>query len=214
LVGALALSLAPAAQAKQHYLRFKIVSVTGTQTVSWHDSIGYGDCGNITRNGTQTIAFSSTKPAKLRLLRLRLSKHRVTYNGVNFIGSNWIFTRSFQESAPPACPVEPAQAPDCGTQGPFAVPMDIGWRDGKVSLRGVIDPAHQKHPVYKTCRYDGFHNEDLVLSGGRLSQKRLTSRSHRAIHVKVSEKVTEPTPEADGSSTTSLKATVTLRRVF
>jgi hypothetical protein len=214
-----ALALAPAAQAKKHYLRFKIVSVTGAQTVTWHDTVGFGDCGNITRSGTQTIAFKSTKPAKLKLLRLKLSKHKVTYNGVNFIRANWTFTRNYQESPPPACPPEPAlahlaQSPDCGTQGPFAVPIDIGWRDGKVNLRGVLDPMREQHPVYKTCRYDGFHNEDLVLSDGKLSQKRLTRRSHKAFKVKVAEKANEPTPEAEGSSTVSLKATVTLKRIF
>jgi hypothetical protein len=211
LVGALV--LAPSAQAKRHYLRFKVTSVTGAQTVSWHDSIGYGDCGAITRSGIQTIVFKSTRPARLKLLRT--GRHNAS--GENFIRANWTFTRSFQQSPPPVCPAEPAfarlaQAPDCGTQGPFPVPIDVGWRDGKVSLRGVLDPQSQRHPVYKTCRYDGFHNEDLVDSAGRLSWKRLTGR-RKTLKVKVAKKLTEPTPEADGSSTTSLKATVTLKRV-
>ena len=65
-----ALALAPAAQAKPHYLRFKVMSVTGAQTVTWHDSVDYGGCGTITRSGSQTISFKSTKPARLKLRRI------------------------------------------------------------------------------------------------------------------------------------------------
>jgi hypothetical protein len=217
-----ALAFAPAAEAKNHHLRFKVTSVKGEQTVNWHDSLAYGDCGSVTRSGSQTIAFKSTKPAKLKLLRVpRYTKsgkrHGVTYVGFNFIRSNWIFTRSFQQGPPPpGCPVDPApagQAGDCGTQGPFAVGIDIGWRDGAVNLRGVADPNSAQSPNYKHCDYDGFHEVDLLDSKGRLSQKRLTRRSHRAIRVKISDTRTEPTGDAEGSQTTSLKATVTLKRV-
>jgi hypothetical protein len=216
------LAVAPPAQAKKHYLRFKVTSVKGEQTVTWHDSLAYGDCGQVTRSGSQTIAFTSTKPAKLKLLRIprytKSGKRRgFTYVGFNFIRSNWIFTRSFQPSPPPpGCPVDPApagQASDCGTQGPFAVGIDIGWRDGAVNLRGVTDPTSPQSPQYKHCDYDGFHEVDLLDSKGRLSQKRLTRRSHRPIRLKVSDKRVEPTGDAEGSQTTSLKATVTLKRV-
>jgi hypothetical protein len=217
-----ALAFAPAAEARNHYLRFKVVSVKGEQTVNWHDSLAYGDCGTITRSGSQTIAFKSTKPAKLKLLRVpRYTKsgkrHGVTYVGFSFIRSNWTFTRSFQQSPPPpGCLVDPAPAPqasDCGTQGPFAVAVDIGWRDRAVNLRGVANPNSPQSPNFKHCDYDGFHEVDLLDSKGRLSQKRLTSRSHRPIRVEVSDKRTEPTGDAEGSQTTSLKATVTLKRV-
>jgi hypothetical protein len=206
-----ALALAPAAQAKPHYLRFKVLSVTGAQTVTWHDSVDYGGCGTITRSGSQTISFKSTKPARLKLRRIG-----ATYFGVNFIRANWTFTRSFHQGPPPTCPAEPAlahaaQASDCGTQGPFAVPIDIGWRDGAVTLRGVLDPHSQRSPDYRSCEYDGFHEEDLIDSKGRLSKKRLAGR--RTIRVKVAGNLTEPTPMAQGSHTTSLKATVTLKRV-
>jgi hypothetical protein len=219
-----ALAVVPAADAKRHYLRFKILSVEGQQTVTWSDTQAFGDCGTIARSGSQTISFEATQPARLSLLRIprytRTGQRRgVTYFGVNFIRSDWIFSRSFQQSPPPSCP-EPvsahaAQASDCGTQGPFAVPIDIGWRDGAVQLRAVIphDVPGQRAPEYHSCEYDGFHEFDLIDSRGRLSQRRLTRRPWRAMHVKVSGHSNEPTPESEGSQTTVLNATVTLKRV-
>jgi hypothetical protein len=215
-----ALASAPAAQAKSHPLRFKIVSVTGKQTVNWHDSVAYGDCGTITRSGSQTIAFKSTKPRKLKLLPLprytKSGKRRgTTYVGSSFTHGKWTFTRSFQQSPPPAgCLVDPApadQTSDCGTRGPFKVPIAIGWRDGKVELGGRTDPNGSQAPRFKHCDYDGFHEVDLLDAKGRLSQRKLTHR--KTLKVKVSEKANEPTGDAEGSQTTSLKATVTLKRV-
>jgi hypothetical protein len=215
-----ALLLAPVAQAKDHSLRFKVTSVKGEQTVNWQDSLAYGDCGKITRSGSETIAFKSTKPARLRLLRLpRYTKsgkrHGFTYVGFHGVRTNWTFTRSFQQSPPPpGCPVDPnptTQASDCGTQGPFKVPISVGWRDGKVELSGRTDPNGSQSPRFKHCDYDGFHAMDLLDATGRLSQRKLTHR--RTLKVKVSKKAHEPVGDADGSQTTSLKATVTLKRV-
>jgi hypothetical protein len=200
-----ALAFAPAAQAKPHYLRFKITSVWGHQTVNWHETLGDGGCGGAIWTGSQTISFKSTRPARLRLRKIG----RHNYYGVNFIRANWTFSRSFQQSSPPpGCPPDPergGQVSDCGTQGPFAVPIDVGWRDGAVELRGVLDPGSERSPEYKACNYDGSHEEDLIDSKGRLSVRRLTHR--HTLRAKVSRKA------SDESQTTSLKATVTLKRV-
>jgi hypothetical protein len=220
----LAAILAAPADAKRHYLRFRILSVQGQQTATWSDTQMFGDCGTISRTGSQTISFDSTEPARLSLLRIprytRAGERRgVTYSGVNFIQTDWTFARSFQESPPPACPppasADAAQASDCGTQGPFAVPIDVGWRAGAVELRAVLDHGApgQRSPHYSSCAYDGFHEFDLIDSKGRLSQRRLTSRPWRRLRVKVSGHTDEPTAESEGSQTTTLEATVTLRRV-
>jgi hypothetical protein len=217
LVVALAvLFLAAPAQAKRHYLRFEVLSVKGQQTATWNDKQTSG-CGSISRSGSQTISFESTRPARLRLLRIprftRSGKKRgVTYIGENFINTNWNLSRTFQQSPPPACPPEPvsaAQATDCGTRGPFAVPVDVGWRAGAVTLRAVTD---RYPPAYKTCEYDGFHVWDLIDSKGRLSQRKLTRRGRPTLHAKVSARLNEPGAESEGSQITSLTATVTLRR--
>jgi hypothetical protein len=220
-----ALLVVPAADAKGHNLRFKILSVQGQQTATWNDTQAFGDCGTIARSGSQTISFESTKPARLSLLRIprytKAGKRRgVTYYGINFIHSAWTFSRSFEQSPPPSCPEEPvfaqaAQASDCGTQGPFAIPIDIGWREGAVQLRGVLDHGApgQRSPHYRSCEYDGFHEFDLIDSKGRLTQRRLVRRPWRPIRVKVSGHSNEPTAESEGSQTTTLEATVTLRRV-
>jgi hypothetical protein len=214
-----ALALASPASARNKYLRFKLLSVKGEQTVTWTNSRSFG-CGSVARSGSQTIAFESTGAAQLKLLRVPRStqsgkRHGFTYVGVNFIRANWTWTRSFQQGPPPACPPGPAdtaQASDCGTQGPFPVPIDVGWRDGAVNLRGVA-PLGKPRARYQTCEYDGFHEFDLIDSKGRLSQRRLTSRRHRTLTAKVSEKLSEPGEESGGSQTTSLNATVTLKRI-
>jgi hypothetical protein len=214
--------LATPADAKR--IRFRIVSVQGQQTASWSDTQAFGDCGPVSRTGSQTISFESTEPARLSLLRIprytRTGARRgFTYFGVNFIHTNWTFARSFQESPPPACPppasADAAQASDCGTKGPFAVPIDIGWRDGAVSLRAVLDHGApgQRSPHYSSCAYDGFHEFDLIDSKGRLTQRRLTSRPWRRLRVKVSGHMDEPAAESEGSQTTTLEATVTLKRI-
>ena len=213
---ALALLLVPPAQAKRRYLRLQVLSVKGQQTATWRDTQTSG-CGNISRTGSQTISFESTRPARLRLLRIPRftrtgKKHGVTYVGENFINTNWTLSRTFQQGPPPSCPPEPygAQANDCGTRGPFAVPVDIGWRDGAVTLHAATD---RYPPAYKTCEYDGFHVWDLIDSKGRLSQRRLTSRRRPTLRVNVSARLNEPGAESEGSQTTSLTATVTLRRI-
>ena len=106
-----------------------------------------------------------------------------------------------------------AQTTDCGTKGPFAVPIDIGWRGGALELRGVLARGFQRAPHYESCEYDGFHELDLIDSKGRLSQRRLTSRRRRTLRVKVSGRVEEPTAESEGSQNTTLSATVTLKRI-
>jgi hypothetical protein len=210
------LALAAPAQAKRHYLRFDVLSIKGHQTANWNDKQTSG-CGSVFRSGSQTISFESTRSARLRLLRIprftRTGKKRgVTYTGENFMHTNWNLSRTFQQSAPPACPPEPAyaaQGSDCGTRGPFAVAVDVGWRDGAVTFRGV---TNRYPPAYKTCEYDGFHVWDLIDSKGRLSQRKLTARGRPTLHVKVSARLNEPGAESEGSQTTSLTATVTLRR--
>jgi hypothetical protein len=220
-----ALLVVPAADAKGHNLRFKILSVQGQQTVTWNDTQAFGDCGTIARSGSQTISFESTGPTRLSLLRIprynKAGKRRgVTYYGINFIHSDWTFSRSFEQSPAPSCPEEPvftqaAQASDCGTQGPFAVPIDIGWREGAVQLRAVLDHGApgQRSPHYRSCEYDGFHEFDLIDSKGRLPQRRLVRRPWRPLRVEVSAHSNEPTAESEGSQTTTLEATVTLKRV-
>ena len=219
-----ALIVVPAADAKRHSLRFNILSVQGQQTVTWSDTRAFGDCGTIARSGSQTISFESTEPARLSLQRIprytRAGERRgITYYGVNFIHADWTFSRSFEQSPPPSCPepvlAQAGQASDCGTQGPFAVPINIGWRDGSVQLRAVLDHGApgQRSPQYRSCEYDGFHEFDLIDSKGRLPQRRLTRRPWRAIRVRLSGHSNEPTAESEGSQTTALEATVKLRRV-
>jgi hypothetical protein len=215
----LSLALAPAALGKTHALRFKITAVKGQQTSAWHDSISFGDCGSVTRTGSHTIAFKSAKAAKLKLLPLPLytksgKRRGHTYVGFGFPRTKWTHTRSFQQSPrPPGCPPEPGglqpPPPDCGTQGPFAVPITVGWRDRKVELDGRTDPERPQGPRYENCPYDGSHGVDLLFARGRLSQKRLT-HGH-TLKVRVKDKETLPI-ENGGSQTTSLKATVTLKR--
>ncbi len=213
--GLTALGFAAPAQAKRHYLRFDVLSVKGHQTANWNAKQANG-CGTVSRSGSQTISFESTRPARLRLLRIprftRTGRKRgVTYTGENFIHTNWNLSRTFQQGPPPSCPPEPAyaQASDCGTRGPFAVPVDVGWRDGAVTFRGATD---RYPPAYKTCEYDGFHVWDLIDSKGRLSQRKLTRRGRPTLRVNVSARLNEPGAESEGSQTTSLTATVTLRR--
>jgi hypothetical protein len=217
----LALVLAPPAQAKPRYLRFEVVSVKGEQTATWSGTReGLQGCGTVARSGSQTISFESLKPTRLSLKRLprtnpRTGKRRgFTYFGRDVVPTNWTFSRTFQESPPPSCPPpEEAQASDCGTQGPFEVPVSVGWRSGAVEFRGVLNRAFGPSPNYETCEYEAYHALTLIDSKGRLSQRRLTSRGRRTIRVKVSGRMNDPAVEGDGSQTTTLAATVTLRRV-
>jgi hypothetical protein len=196
-----------------------VLSVKGHQTTTWNETLSSG-CGPVSRSGSQTISFESTEPARLSLLRMpRFNprpgrKRGVTYIGVNSVRTNWTLTRTFQQSPPPACP-EPAEASaleanDCGTRGPFAVPVDVGWEAGGVRL----EARTSRIPTpYRDCDYEGFHEFDLIYSKGRLSQRRLTSRRRRTISVRVSARRNEPGAESQGSQTTELMATVRLRRV-
>ena len=217
-----ALALTPSAQAKSRFLRFEVVSVKGQQTANWTGTRESG-CGTIHRSGSQTIAFESGRPARLRLRgfprinpRTRKRRPGFDYFGWGTVPVNWTFTRTFQESTPPSCPPpeEPvaAQASDCGTKGPYARPVTVGWRGGFVEFRGIMDPAKPR-PTYRTCEYEAFHQYELIDSKGRLPKRRLTSRSRRPIRVKVSERLREPAVEGEGSQTTVLEATVTLRRL-
>ena len=211
---ALFLALAPAALAKKpHALRFKVTAVSGKQTTDWHDSVSLGECGSVTRSGSQTIVFKSSKAAKLKLLPLRKGR-RYTYVGFGFPRTKWTYTRSFQQSAPPpGCSPEPGGSqpvPDCGTQGPFTVPLTVGWRDGKVELDGRTNPEGSQAPHYTGCRYEASHSTELLQGFGRLSQRRLTHRKSLSVTVKAKE-----TLDIDngGSQTAVLKATVKLKRV-
>jgi hypothetical protein len=220
----LALTLAAPAEAKRRYLRFE-VSVKGQQTANWTGTRDAGGCGTIHRSGSQTIAFESRRPGRLSLRRFPKTNPRTgtrrgfTYFGIDAVPTNWTFTRTFQESWPPACPppsdeepVVAAQANDCGTQGPFPVPVSVAWRGGFVEFRGVLDPEAPRKPSYRTCEYEAFHTADLIDSKGRLSQRRLTSRRRRTMRVRVSARLKEP-GEGEGSQTTTLAAIVTLKRL-
>jgi hypothetical protein len=200
-----ALALGAPAQAKR--LRVEVLSVKGQQTVSWHDT--RGGCGTISRSGSQTIAFKSVRRARLSLLRIPRS-HGFTYYGTNFVRSQWTLSRTFAQSAPPSCP-EPlaAQAGDCGARGPYAVPVDVTYRDGALELRAVTDRIP---PPYKSCEYDGLHEFDLIDSKGRLRERRLASRRRGTIRVRVTGRLVEPVTESEGSQVTTLEATVRLRR--
>jgi hypothetical protein len=217
-----ALAVVPPAQAKSRNLRFQVLSVKGQQTANWTGTRESG-CGTIHRGGSQTISFESVRPARLSLRgfprinpRTRKRRRGFDYFGWGSVLANWTFTRTFQESAPPGCPPseEPvaAQASDCGTKGPYARPVTVGWRGGFVEFRGVMDPARPR-PTYETCEYEALHQYSLIDSKGRLSKRRLTSRSRRHIRVSVSERLQEPAVEGEGSQTTVLEATVTLRRL-
>ena len=198
----LALALAPAAQAKPRYLRFE-VSVQGQQKVTW-SATESGGCGT-SKSGSQTISFESPRPARLSLRRFRRTDPRTgkkrdfTYFGADLVSTDWTFTRTFAQSAPPNCPPpeEPivAQASDCGTQGPFEVPITVAWRGtakpgnlrgGTVELRGILSRERpgQRHPSYRACEYEATHSADLLDSIGRLSQRRLTSRRPGPIRVR------------------------------
>ena len=216
-----ALALAPAAQAKSRFLRFEVVSVKGQQTANWTGTRGSG-CGTIHRSGSQTISFESARPARLRLRGFprrnpRTGKRRrgFDYFGGVAVPASWTYTRTFQQSTPPGCPPdeEPvaAQASDCGTKGPHPAFFTVGWRGGFVEFRGGLDNDVPR-PVYKNCEYEGVHENTLIDSKGRLSKRRLTSRSRRPIRVNVSGRMKDPAVEGEGSQTTVLEATVTLRR--
>jgi hypothetical protein len=220
----LALALAAPAQAKSRYLRFEVLSVKGQQTANWTGTRDSGGCGTIHRSGSQTISFESLRPSRLRLRGFprtnpRTGKRRrgFDYFGWGIVPANWTFTRTFQQSTPPSCPpseepiVAQAQANDCGTKGPYATPVTVGWRGGFVEFRGVMDPEKPR-PTYRSCEYEAFHAYELIDSKGRLSQRRLTSRRRQPIRVKVSARLKEPAVEGEGSQTTVLEATVTLRR--
>jgi hypothetical protein len=220
----LALALAPPGQAKPRYLRFEVVSVKGEQTAIWSGTReGLQGCGTVARSGSQTISFESLGPTRLSLKRLprtnpRTGKRRgFTYFGRDAVPTNWTFSRTFQESTPPSCPPpedpEAAPASDCGTKGPFPAPVSVGWRDGAVEFRGVLSREFGPSPNYETCEYEAYHALTLIDSKGRLSQRRLTRRGRRTISVEVSGRMNDPAVEGDGSQTTTLAATVTLRRV-
>jgi hypothetical protein len=215
-----ALGLAPVAAAKKpHALRFKVTAVSGSQRTDWHDSVSQGECGSITRTGSQTIVFKSSKAAKLKLLPLpryaKSGKRRgYTYVGFGFPRTKWTYTRSFQQSPRPAgCPAEPSgtqPVPDCGTQGPFIVPLTVGWRDGKLELDGRTDPQGPLSPQYTGCPYEASHSTELIRAFGRLSQKRLTHRKRMKVTLKAKETLAS---DNGGSQTTSIKAAVRLKRV-
>ena len=217
----LALALTPPAQGKPRYLRFEVLSVKGEQTATWSGTRGgLHGCGTVVRSGSQTISFESPAPARLSLRRLprtnpRTGKRRgFTYFGRDSVPTNWTFSRSFQESTPPSCPPpEEAQASDCGTQGPFPAFVSVGWRGGAVEFSGVLNRAFGPSPNYEACEYEAYHALTLIDSKGRLSQRRLTRRGRRTIRVQVSGRMQDPAVEGDGSQTTTLAATVTLRRV-
>jgi hypothetical protein len=207
----LALALASPAQAAPRSLRYQ-VTVKGEQTATWSIK-EEGACGN-TLGGTQTISFESLRRDPLSLRRFRPpGRKRDSYIGGNLVPTNWTFTRTFQRTTPPGCgqpPPEPvvAQATDCGTKGPYVVPRArVGWRGGAVEFAGELSPfvPGQREPDYKTCEYEGVHQFELIDSKGRLSQRRLTSR--RPIRVRVTAR------EKTSYQTTTLVATVTLRRV-
>jgi hypothetical protein len=217
----LALAFAPSAQAKS--LRFEVVSIEGQQTANWTGTRGSG-CGTIHRSGSQTISFESARPARLRLRGFprrnpRTGKRRrgFDYFGGVAVRANWTYTRTFQESAPPSCPPdeEPiaAQASDCGTKGPHPAGISVGWRGGFMEFIGGHLDNDVPRPVYRNCEYEGLHEHTLIDSKGRLPQRRLTSRSRRPIRVKVSGRQKDPAVEGEGSQTTVLEATVTLKRL-
>ena len=209
---ALVLALAPPAEAKR--LRLQVVSLTGEQTATWSAKRGNGCGGAIPRSGTQTIAFESTKRAKLSLLRIprytRAGKRNgFTYYGTNFVRTNWTLDRTFTQGPSPPCPVEPAQASDCGKRGPFPVPVTIAWRDGAIELRAATS---QIRAGYETCEFDGFHVADLIDSKGKLSQRKLARRRGK-FQVNISGRLKEPGDEGGGSQLTKLSATLTLKRM-
>lgn len=215
-----ALWVAPALHAKPRYLRFEVLSVTGEQTATWSGTReGLRGCGTVVRSGSQTISFASRRPARLSLRRFPRTNPRTgrrrgfTYFGSAVVPTNWTFSRSFQESTPASCPPpESTEASDCGTQGPFPVPVSVGWRGGAVEFRGVLNRQFGPSPSYEACEYEAYHELSLIDSKGRLSQLRLTG-GRRTIRVQVSGRMKDPAAEGDGSQTTTLAATVTLRRL-
>ena len=211
-MAASALVLAAPAEAKK--LRFSVISLEGKQTATWNDKVGNGCGGEISRNGSQTISFESTRKNKLALERIPRYTRAGKRNGFTYVGgtavrSNWTLDRTFSQGPQPPCPAEPAQNPDCGRRGPFPVPVNILWRDGAIELRAATD---QVRAGYRTCEYNGFHVADLIDSKGRLSQRKLTHRRGR-LRVRISGRVKEPAAESEGSQTTNLTAILTLKRM-
>ena len=208
---ALTLGFASPAEAKR--LRLQVISLKGQQVATWNDKVSNG-CAEVSRSGSQRISFESTKRGKLSLQRIPRynragRRNGFTYYGASFVRSNWTLDRTFSPGPKRPCLVEPAQAPDCGRRGPFPVPVDIAWRDGAIELRAATNTIHAG---YGSCQYDGFHEADLIDSKGKLSQRKLTHRRGR-FRVKISGRAKEPAAESEGSQTTTLSATLTLKRM-
>jgi hypothetical protein len=135
-----------------------------------------------------------------------------TYFGNATAPTSWTFSRGFQEMTPPSCPPAEAVATDCGTQGPFPVPVNIGWRAGFLEFRGLLNRRFHRSPNFESCEYEAYHELSLLDSRGRLAQRRL-ARGPRTMRVELSRRLNERAAEGDGSQTTTFAATVTLRRL-
>jgi hypothetical protein len=211
----IALVSSPAARASGRPHAQFTVSVTGSQQTSWNETV-HSDrpcvSPGYTSSGTQTIVFKSEQPGRLRIVS---AGHRRGY-GNAVVRTDWLFTRSYQESRiEPMCPsLDPPPPPTgCGTKGPYSVPAHLDYDGRRVSLSGVINyTPGQQGPDYDSCGYEGFHEVDLLDSYGRLKLRRALSGRAHAITVPLSTRVKTDLPDSDGSSTTTLSAVVTLKR--
>jgi hypothetical protein len=200
------LVIAVPADAKRKTARFEVVSVKGEQTATWSQTLE-GGC-NPTESGKQTIAFQSTRRARIKLRQIGSGRFKGAIGNAE-IPTTWTFTREFNRT----CPAEPAF--DCGKQGPLSVPMSVVYSSGELSRRRELSVSGVAHdgPGYRTCEYSGYHEVDLLDNFGRLSEKTVFKRRRKRIHVKLSAHRTEKLADTGGAQTTDLHASVTLRRI-
>ena len=89
--------------------------------------------------------------------------------------------------------------------------MRVGWPVARWNSEACSTVSLGRVRTTKPA-YEAYHELSLIDSKGRLSQRRL-SRGPRTIRVQVSGRMNDPAAEGDGSQTTTLAATVTLKRL-
>jgi hypothetical protein len=203
--------------AKRRSARFAVVELKGEQKATWQQVSRYSQAcqGEIHESGAQTIAFVSTGKAKLKIKRIGHGRFKSSYGTTN-VPTGWTFTRTYDRSQTAnTCPPSPyagaAQSYDCGTQGPFPVPMGLSYR-GTVELSAVLNGVNGKGPNYRTCAYEGYHEQDILDAEGKLSSKKVWGRKRKTFHVHLAAHRDESLADGAGSQSTTLTADVTLKR--
>jgi hypothetical protein len=199
LLAAAAATLGLAAPA--HAATFK-VSLKGEQVTSYSQTL-QGSCSG-TESGKQTIAIASTRPGKVKLIRLGHGRVRPLYGSGN-IQTDWRFDRTFAS----ACAPPPY---DCGAQGPVPVQLNLSYRGGEFTLSGVANGVGGKGPSYRTCNYEGYHETDLQDALGRISARKLL-HTRKPFHLVLKAHRNETLADTNGKQTTDVHIDATLRRV-